>query len=163
MRVSFNPTARWALQVSRGRIKSPEELHADADVDRTTASVMYQRQFGAVDTQTTLAWGRNAPTQGEATSVVLLESAGGLASRQKIVGRDESAEKGESLLSGDPHANEKFRVGKLSVGYIYDLPPEGHWRFGIGGLVSRYAIPTELSAVYGNPTSFMLFARLKII
>jgi len=28
--------------------------------------------------------------------------------------------------------------------------------------VSRYRIPAELKEVYGNPTSFMLFARVRI-
>ncbi len=41
-RLSWNPTRQWALQVSHGRLKSPEELHPDVDLDRTTASVIYQ-------------------------------------------------------------------------------------------------------------------------
>jgi hypothetical protein len=33
----------------------------------------------------------------------------------------------------------------------------------VGGLVSKYSMPSELDPVYGsNPTSFMLFARVKI-
>ena len=163
VRLSFNPTARWALQVSRARIKSPEELHPDADVDRTTASAIYRHQFGAVDTQTTLAWGRNAPTHGEPTSVVLLETAARFARTHTLFARAERADKNELFPPEDPRAEEKFRVGKLSVGYIYDVPREGHWRFGIGGLISRYSIPGELAPVYGNPTSFMLFARMKIV
>jgi hypothetical protein len=42
------------------------------------------------------------------------------------------------------------------------LPRDGRYAIGIGGLVSRYSLPAELDSVYGNPTSFMLFARVKI-
>ena len=65
LRISYNPTKAWALQVSRGRIKSPEELHPDVDVTRTTASAIYRAPLGAADTQTTFAWGRNAPSRGK--------------------------------------------------------------------------------------------------
>src|SRR6185503_2605386 len=59
-RLSWNPTRQWALQASYGRIKSPEDLHPDVDLDRTTASAIYQ----AGSSQTTFAWGRNAPRGG---------------------------------------------------------------------------------------------------
>ena len=163
VRLSYNPSANWALQVSRGRIKSPEELHPQDDVDRTTASAIYHRAFGAAQWQTTLAWGRNSPTRGETTSTYLLESAARFAGRHTIFGRAERADKNELFVEEDPRAGGKFRVGKLSFGYVHDLPPRGHYKIGLGGLISRYSLPTELDAVYGNPTSFMLFARLKLI
>jgi hypothetical protein len=50
----------------------------------------------------------------------------------------------------------------LTLGYIYDFPSGGHYKIGIGGLVSRYSLPSALEPIYGNPTSFMLFARVKI-
>src|SRR5207245_7526156 len=71
VRLSYNPTKDWALQISRSHIKSPEELHPDVDVDRTTASAIYHRPFGAASTQTTLACGRNAPSHGQATNTFL--------------------------------------------------------------------------------------------
>jgi plastocyanin len=163
LRLSYNPTRDWALQVSRGRIKSPEELHPDADVNRSTASAIYHRAFGSADTQTTLAWGRNSPSHGDATNTFLLESAVRLSRTHTVFGRAERADKNELFLASDPRADEKFRVGKLTVGYVYDLPRDGHFKLGVGGLVSRYRLPAELSPVYGNPTSFMLFVRAKII
>src|SRR6202165_2519111 len=164
VRLSYNPTKDWALQVSRGHIKSPEELHADVDVDRTTASAIYHRSFGAASTQTTLAWGRNAPSHGQATNTFLLESAIRVARTHTFFARAERAEKNELFLPGDPRADEKFRVGKLTLGYVYDFPRDGHFKIGIGALVSKYSLPSELNSPYGsNPTSFMLFARVKII
>ena len=163
VRLSYNPTRDWALQVSRGRIKSPEELHPDMDVDRTTASAIYHRAFGMAQTQTTLAWGRNSPNHGEATSMVLVESAVRLSRTHTVFGRFEHGDKNELFAESDPRAEQLFRVSKLSLGYVYDLPRDGRFKIGFGGLVSRYSLPSDLEPVYGTPTSFMLFARLKLI
>jgi len=162
VRLSYNPTRDWALQVSRGRIKSPEELHPDTDVDRTTASAIYQRNFGSANTQTTLAWGRNAPTHGEATNVLLLESAVSWSRTHTWFARAERADKTELFPQADPRAEVGARVGKLTLGYVYDLPRDSQFKVGVGGLVSRYALPAALKPVYGDPTSLMLFARVKI-
>ena len=159
-RVSWNPTQQWALQASYGRIKSPEELHPESDLDRTTASAIYQTGR----TQTTFAWGRNTPRGGDhghATNAYLLESSLRM-SDHTFFARAEHAEKNELFPPDDPRSEDTFRVGKLTLGYVYDLPREGHYKIGFGGLVSRYRIPSELRNEYGNPTSFMLFARVKI-
>jgi hypothetical protein len=163
VRLSYNPTQNWALQVSRGHIVSPEQLHPDENVDRTTASAIYQHDFGSARWQTTFAWGRNAPGHGEATSAWLLESAISLSRRHTFFGRIERADKNELFLPGDPLEGESFRVGKLTGGYIFDLPRDGHLKVGFGGLVSRYSLPDDLHPAYGSsPTSFMLFARVKV-
>jgi len=163
VRLSYNPTPDWALQVSRGHIKSPEQLHPDDDVDRTTASAIYEHDFGSTKWQTTFAWGRNAPSHGEATNAWLLESALSPSRRHTFFGRLERADKNELFPEGDPLEGQAFRVNKLSVGYIHDLPRDGHLKVGFGGLVSKYSLPAELEPAYGgNPTSFMLFARVKI-
>ncbi len=161
-RLSYNPTKDWALQASRGRIKSPEALHPDADIDRTTASAIYHRQMGSVDTQTTVVWGRNAPTQGAATNALLLESAMRVSHAHTFFVRAERMDKNELFPDPDPRAEDRFHVAKLSVGYVYDIRSQGHYRIGLGGLVSRYRLPSALEPVYGDPTSFMLFGRIKI-
>jgi hypothetical protein len=163
LRLSYNPTRDWALQASRGHLKSPEALHPEDDIDRTTASAIFHHAFGGASMQTTLAWGRNSPSHGETTDALLLESALRISRSHTFFARAERAQKDELFPEGDARAGERFRVGKLSVGYIYDLPRESRVRIGIGGLVSRYRIPDELSAAYGNPTSFLLFARLKLL
>ena len=163
LRLSYNPTRDWALQVSRGHLKSPEALHPEDDLDRTTASAIFHHAFGAASLQTTLAWGRNAPSHGEATDALLLESALRLSRSHTFFARAERTRKNELFLPGDPRAEERFSVAKLSVGYLYDLPREGRLRVGVGGLVSRYRLPGELESTYGDPTSFMVFARVKLI
>ena len=163
IRFSYNPGSDWALQLSRGRLKSPEESQPDVDINRTTASAIYQRSFAAASWQTTFAWGRNAPSQGDATDAFLLESAVRMRQTHTFFARAERTEKNELFPAGEPLAGETFRVGRLTLGYVYDFPRDGHYKIGVGGLVSRYSLPSELEPSYGNPTSFMLFARVKIM
>jgi hypothetical protein len=54
-------------------------------------------------------------------------------------------------------------VSKFSFGYIYDFPLSDHLKLGLGALGSVYALPNALEPAYSNsPTSFMLFARVKL-
>jgi uncharacterized cupredoxin-like copper-binding protein len=163
LRLSYNPTSDWALQLSRGRLKSPEESHPDADVDRTTASAIYQGSFSAASWQTTFAWGRNAPSHGDVTDAFLIESAVRMVQTHTFFARAERADKNELFPAGDTLADQRFRVGKLTLGYVYDFLRHGHFKIGVGGLVSGYSLPRQLEPSYGNPASFMLFARVKIM
>jgi hypothetical protein len=163
VRLSYNPTPDWSLQVSRGHIESPEALEPDVNINRTTASIMYNRLWGATNWQTTLAWGRNAASTGTTTDSALLESAVVFSKTHTVFGRIERSDKNELFEHGSPLAGETFQVGKLSLGYLYDFPVEGHFKIGIGGLVSKYSLPGELESFYGSdPTSYMIFARMKV-
>jgi hypothetical protein len=75
VRLSYNPTPDWSLQISGGHIESPEALEPDVNVNRITASAMYNRSWLGANWQTTLAWGRNAASTGTTTDSYLLESA----------------------------------------------------------------------------------------
>jgi hypothetical protein len=164
VRLSWNPAPDWSLQVSRGHLVSPEALEPDVNINRTTASVMYNRSFGTSNWQTTLAWGRNAANTGVTTSSTLLESTVSFSETHTVFGRLERSDKNELFGPGSPLAEEIFRVAKLTLGYLYDFPAAGHFKFGIGALVSKYSLPAELDSAYGSePTSFMIFARIKIL
>jgi hypothetical protein len=163
IRLSYNPNRDWSLQVSRGHIKSPEQLEPDINVNRTTASATYNRTLGADNWQTTLAWGRNAASNGISTDAYLLESALTFFKVHTLFGRLERAEKNELFEPGSPLAEETFRVWKLSLGYVNDFASTRHLKFGLGGLVSKYSLPAELDSFYGSdPTSYMIFVRMKI-
>jgi len=124
---------------------------------------MYNRSWGVSNWQTTLAWGRNDASTGTTTDSYLLESAVALSKTHTVFGRFERADKNELFLHDSPLADETFRVGKLSLGYVYDFPNDGHFKFGIGGLTSKVFLPGELETFYGpDPTLYMLFARVKI-
>src|SRR5262249_34043688 len=98
-RLSFNPTRDWALQASAGHLASPEQLEPDVDVDRFTASVLYNRRIGAASWQTTATWGRNRKT-GENQDGFLLESAWWNGGRHAVFARAEWVEKDELFAEG---------------------------------------------------------------
>lgn len=163
-RVSWNPASDWSLQISHGRLDSPEQLEPGVDQNRTTASVAYNRAFGENNNwQTTLAWGRNGKDPGATTDALLLESAVRLEDRHTFFGRAEYTEKDELFPAPHPLAGQTFEVGKLSLGYIRDIALSKNVTLGLGGLGSVYAIPDRIAPFYGDtPVSFMLIARMKL-
>jgi hypothetical protein len=162
-RLSWNPARDWSMQVSTGRLASPEQLEPGIAVRRSTASVSYNAPWPGSWWQTTLAWGHNSPSQGTSSSGWLLESALAVAAAQTVFGRVERVAKDELFLAGTPLAGETFTVSKLSLGYIYDFLERESLRVGIGGLASSYSYPAQLNPVYGyRPTSYMLFVRARL-
>jgi hypothetical protein len=163
LRASWNPTPDWSLQVSHGRLESPEQLEPESDADRTTFSVIHNRPLAEGNWQTTFAWGRNARDPGETTDALLLESAA-THDRHTLFGRAEHQENDELHGHGDEEGEaEVFKVGKISLGYIYDAVLGKDWRAGLGLLGSLALIPGELEHEYGeSPVSWMAFLRVRI-
>jgi hypothetical protein len=162
-RLTLNPTETLSLQLSTGRLASPEQLAPEVSVRRTTASVSYNAPVPWLWWQTTLAWGRNAPSTGPASSGWLLESAVKLSARQTLFARAEHVAKDELFLPGAPLDGVSFTIGKLSVGYLFDFGTLAGVTVGAGGLVSAYSYPSALDSAYGErPTSFMLFVRARL-
>jgi hypothetical protein len=161
-RLSWNPTADLAIQVSYGFIKSPEQLEPDVNQHRITASATYNRTLDHGNWQTTLAWGRNYNQPGNTLDAFLLESA---ATRfgHTLFARIETVQKDELFLAPNPLAGEVFRVSSFSLGYVYDIPVFDHLALGLGTVGTVNALPTAIEAAYGStPLSYMLFTRLKI-
>ncbi len=161
-RLSYNPTSDWSLQASTGHLVSPEQLQPNVNERRTTASASYNAPIGQW-WQTTLAWGRNSPSSGQASAGWLLESAAQPLQGQTVFGRIERVAKDELFLPGAAFYQDSFTINKLSLGYIYDVVRLQSIHFGLGGLVSVYRFPGALDSVYGtSPTSFMLFVRARL-
>jgi hypothetical protein len=162
-RLAWNPARDWSMQLSTGRLASPEQLEPGIAVRRTTASVSYNAPCAQGWWQTTLAWGHNSPSQGTAGSGWLLESALRLTAAQTLFGRVERVAKDELFLPGAPLAGQTFTVGKLSLGYIYDFLEREELSVGVGGLASTYSYPATLNPAYGyRPTSYLLFLRARL-
>jgi hypothetical protein len=124
---------------------------------------MYSLPLGQHHWESTFAWGRNDKRPGGTTDALLLESGLRLFKQHTIFARAEHVEKDELFDAPNPLASQIFNVGKLSVGYVYDIPIVEHVSFGLGGLGSAYSYPGRLEQTYGkNPLSYMLFARLKL-
>lgn len=170
-RLSLNPTESWSFQASYGEIHSPEQLEPEIDTDRVTLSAIYNRPLADGNWQTTLAWGRNMRDPGETTDAWLLESAA-THGRSTLFGRAEKLENDELFGHGHgedagdddhDHAGEVFNVGKLSLGYIYDVISTDTHKLGIGALGSVAFIPSEIQDVYGDrPLSWMGFLRVRM-
>lgn len=96
----------------------------------------YNAPFPGEWWQTTLAWGRNAPSQGAAGSAWLIESALKLTAAQTLFGRAERVAKDELFLPGTALFGESFTVNKLSLGYIFDFARVQALTLGAGGLAS---------------------------
>jgi hypothetical protein len=161
-RLWFLPTARWAFQVSSGRLKEAEvngEGHAE-DVDRVTASATYHRLVSSKLWSNTFAWGRNS-AHGSATSAFLAESALDVTANDQVFGRAELAEKSGEELVLEPH-HDTFRLAKFQAGYTRWLPSP-KTRVGVGARVGVSVVPDALRAFYGSraPLDLALFVTLR--
>jgi hypothetical protein len=162
VRASYNPTARWSVQGSFGRLASPEQLEPEVSVRRSSVSVSYNAPV-AHWWQTTLAFGRNSPSAGEASDAWLLESSAAVTPALTLFARYEHVAKDELFLPGAPLYGRTFTIQKLSVGYVYDFAQLAGIRLGVGALVSTYEFPASLNATYASrPTSFMVFVRARL-
>ena len=162
-RFSWNPTPEWSLQLSHGRLDSPELLEPDVAVSRTTASASYEHAVAGRPMQTTLAWGRNRQDPGITTNGYLLESALHVRDDWTVFGRFEKVENNELFQEGERLNGQVFNIRKLSLGFVHDFAQLGKVKLGAGALVSKFGKPTALDSVYGaSPTSYMLFFRAKL-
>ena len=162
-RLTWNPSVEWSLQLSAGRLASPELLEPGVAERRATASVSYNAPFPREWWQTTLAFGHKSPSQGAASNAWLLESALKLTAAQTVFGRAERVPKDELFLPGAALFGESFMISKLSLGYIFDFARVQALTLGVGGLASTYSYPAALNSVYGDrPTSYMLFVRARL-
>jgi hypothetical protein len=163
-RVSWNPTAHWALQVSSGYLASPEQLTPDVSVRRTTASAIYDTALAGGHWQTTLAFGRDAPSHGPATDGFLLDSTMQLGARLKVLVRYEHVVKDELFQPDDPLYGRAFLVQKVSGGAAYEF---ARWRsvaFSAGLVLSTYPMDAALKPSYGDaPSSYTFFVRAALV
>jgi hypothetical protein len=163
-RVSFLPTARWALQLSAGHLEEAEEHEpVRVNVERVTASAMHHRPLDAAGfVATTVAWGRNVE-EGLATHAVVAETSVSLTDRYLIFARGELAQKTSHDLDLHGTNDEVFTIGKLQIGYSRFLAPVKGWRAGLGGSVSVGILPDGLSSTYGGraPLGFGVFLTVR--
>ncbi len=162
-RLSVNPTPDLSLQVSYGRLASPEQLQPEVAVRRTTASVLYNRRAKDVVWQTTAAFGRNEREHATSSDAWLLESAVVVSDVHTVFGRAEHVTKDELFTPELSASTQAYNVDSLSLGYIYDFSRWHRARFGVGGSVTAYRYPSALNSVYGSgPLSTLAFLRIKL-
>jgi hypothetical protein len=160
VRATWNPTPKWALQVSTGRLKQPEAAHPGEDEQRTTASIHYaNRGLSAM-----AAFSAKKAIPGDTSTAWLAEANWDIDDHHTLFGRVENVENRE-LFQGDddPLYEVPFRVSKFQLGYAYRLPLTGKFTLALGGTVSAFATPNALDAAYGkNPVGATIFAKLSL-
>jgi hypothetical protein len=163
-RFSVNPTARWALQTSYGRLRSPEQLEPQVDQDRLTASAMVDGKWrGSGHWQAMLAWGQDRNRPGHTLNAYTAEAALEMGGRHTVFARAEHVEKDELFLEPDPLAGRVFNVGEITAGYRYDVVRGEHAAIGLGGAGTLCWVPADLRAAYGDhPIAGVLFLRVAV-
>lgn len=161
-RISYNPNANLALQVSHGFLNSPEAIHPEENTRRTTASAVYNQALGADrNFQSTFVWGRNTISS-QATDVFLVEAQWKQDGGWTPYLRHEYAQKDaeELVVEGFP-ANQVFRLRQTTIGLARDLPSRSKLQWGLGLQVLLNNIPNELESVYNNnPSGWLLYLRV---
>jgi hypothetical protein len=164
-RLSWNPNAYVAAQVSYGFVTSPESLTPDVDVRRTTASVMYTRPFG-FDAYWTHAFvfGKNNATDGERTNSFLYETEYRRNGNALFARFEQVQKSGHELVLAPPLADPLYNLSAYTVGYEHDLPHKpGKTVAGVGVDFTLNPKPAALNPLYGagTPFSFEVFYRLR--
>lgn len=163
-RLSFNPSKNWALQLSKAYIKSPEQLHANENVNRTTASVVYSKPFGIENwLNATALWGLNKTRGHDGENAALLEADLRLR-KLALYTRYEWVQKSVEELGLDESTYGEgtlFPVNAITLGFNYDLFNLGAIRLAGGGQMTFYEADNRLDALYGkNPLAGEVFIRL---
>lgn len=164
LRLSYNPTNQWALQVSNGWIHSPEDLEPQQNVSRFTASAIHTKMLGESSyIATTLVYGQNNFSDSHKTlPSALLESTWQM-SRTAIYGRYEYVQKDAEEL--DLHAlyltNPNFNINALTIGASRILTSFKNTDLRLGLQSTLNVSPGPLHSLYGTaPLSFEVYARV---
>ncbi len=163
-RISFNPSAHWALQTSYGYIKSPESLHPDENVNRSTASVIASYPLGEEKYfDATATWGVNKIKHEKGDNAVLAE----VNLRMKWIAfyvRYEWAQKTGEELNLDSvkfRMDKVFPLSEIIAGASYDLLHLHPVNIAVGGQLSYGHTTSELYSVYGkNPLGGEIYLRI---
>jgi hypothetical protein len=169
-RLTVQPGQNWSTQYSYAHLTSPEQLNPGEDVQRMTASVIYNRPLSGDDDWTSsLIWGRNHDVgSGENFNGYLLESTLRFAHDNFLWGRIENVDRTTDLLLGKqpepPGFEERFlaRLQAYTLGYDRDFHFIPLIATAFGGQVTFYGAPASLAPLYGeHPVGAILFVRFR--
>ena len=167
-RLTVNPAKNWSAQYSFGQLISPEALHADEDILRMTASVMYNKPLSRGEWSSMLLWGRNRtlPTQLVWNSY-LAESTFRFAEKNRVWMRIENVDRTNELLLGrnpePPGFTENIvgRVQAYTAGYDREFHIVPQLSTALGGQVTWYGVPNSLKSTYGtHPAAVTIFLHV---
>ena len=169
VRGTVNPAQNWSAQYSFAHLTSPEALHPAENVDRMTASLMYNRPVARGNWASTLLWGRNRSSEGLVWNGYLAESTLRFAERNYVWGRIENADRTNELLLRNqiepPNFQESIigRVQAYSAGFDHDFML-GHLAIAPGAQLTFYSAPDALKTQYGkHPVGAVVFLRVRAV
>lgn len=166
-RLSVNPSPSLALQFSQGFIHSPEDLHTEDDVTRTTASVLHSKGLGPNSYITSaFVWGRNSH-HGEGDNSFLAESSWQM-DRTAVYGRLENITKSAEELGLTPSDRDfpyngpsGLTINSLTLGVNHRLAQVHNTDFVLGAQLTGALPDKALQPIYGNrPLSGEIYLRL---
>jgi hypothetical protein len=152
------------ISAGYGYLKSPEALHPDQSVHRTTASILHGRRLGAAgQLAASFVWGANRKN-GRTTQSALAEVEAVLNRSNTVYGRLEFVQKtAEDLAVATVPPETDFNVTAISAGYIREVFRSSRATFGLGfqGMVNR--LPNTLEPLYGSrtPVGGLVFLRVR--
>jgi hypothetical protein len=171
-RLWFMPNRNWALQVSHGFLRSPENQEPNVDVRRTTASLQYNRKITRGNWASAFVWGRNH-VSGHDDGIINLNSYAAestvqfldqnyLYTRLELVDKDDLLRPSDRALLGIPQHHPVFRIGAFTFGGARDIWNTNKVSLAIGGDLTFYSHPAVLDPIYGDrPVSWKVFFRLR--
>jgi len=162
-RLSFNPTANWAIQFSQGFIKSPEALEPGEDVTRTTASVLYAGKLNQGDHFSAAAiWGLNDNGPDHKEHSFLLEGNYQFL-KNAVYSRYEYIQKSKEELdldNGFPDRN--FNIHAFTVGYNRQLLNFKSIDLMAGSQFTINGVDKDLQDLYGKtPVGFEIYLQVR--
>ena len=164
LRLSYNPSKEWALQVSNGWIHSPESAEPQQNVDRFTASAIYTKMLDDDSfIATTLVYGQNHFSDNHKTlPSALLESSWQI-HKTAVYGRYEYVQKDadELDLTETYPLNPNFTINAFTLGVNRVLAAVIKTNLTVGVQSTLNVSPSELKALYGStPVGFEVYFRI---
>lgn len=161
VRLSVNPSKEWALQVSNGWLKSPEEAEPQEDVKRFTASAIHTKMLGDDSyIATTLLYGQNRH-DGHTEPSALLESALQM-HKTAVYGRYEFVQKGAEELDLTQFPDDlRFGINAITFGVNRIVTTFKQTNLTVGMQGSLNITPADLRPLYGSkPVGFQVYLRV---
>jgi hypothetical protein len=162
VRLSVNPSKEWALQVSNGWLKSPEEAEPQENIDRFTASAIHTKMLNDDSyIATTFVYGQNTH-DGHTEPAALVENSLQL-SKTAIYGRYEYVQKGaeELDLEAQYPGSPNFKINALTLGTNRILATFKQTNLTVGAQATANFSPQALKPLYGTaPIGFQVYLRV---
>lgn len=160
-RFTWNPVHTLSMQISRGHLESPEELHPEEDVTRTTFSVMHTREMKKQTfIASSLVVGVNHSTESPRTRSLLLESVLSL-KPLALTGRYEFIQKDALELAIRTEPRSVYDSHVFTLGLSRHLNNTGPVVFRAGVQGSYYLLDERLDPIYGkDPFSGVVFLHV---